>query len=546
MVRRCLEKDPARRYQSALDVRNDLDEIRAEPAPAPAEGRAAAPPPRRRGRRAALPAAAAAAVVAFVLLAWFGFGPLRERLGVAPAPPAIRSLAVLPLENLMGDASQAYFVEGMHDALITELARLGTIKVISRTSVLGYATPGQRSLPEIARELHVDALVEGSVLRVGDRVRINAQLIDGRTDQHLWAQVYERDLQDAMNMLGEVTRAIAGQINVTLTPQVATRLAMVRRLDPKAQDLYLRGRQRLNRFTSDGIAEAAAYFQQAIAIDPQYAAAYAGLAVCDEYPGMFGSVPQRDVMERVRASALKAIELDDEVGDGHTALGLVELYADWDWPRAEREFRRALELNSADWMAYRGLSDYFVAIGDYEQALAVIRRGHEADPLSPLVEVSVVSRLLFAGRADEGVAEIQGFLARHPDYSALRGILGQALWSAGQRDNALAVFRDVWGRDAGIARALADGAARGGPSGGMAATARVLAERARIRRVDPYTVAERFAMGGDADQTMVWLERAYTERSASLIFLRGYPVFAFLHDDPRFQDLVRRIGFPPA
>jgi TolB-like protein/predicted Ser/Thr protein kinase len=549
LVKRCLEKDLSRRYQTALDVRNELVELRSELGTEPLQVEVPKQLPTvSLPHRRLVPIAAGLLAVVLVAVA-LGLGPLRQRFWKPPAA-GIRSLAVLPLANQMGDSGQDYFVDGMHDALITELARLGTLKVISRTSVMRYRKP-DRPIRDIARDLGVEGIVEGSVLRVGDRLRITAQLIDAQTDAHVWADAYERDLADAMAMIGDVTRAIATQIDVTLTARQRARIGSARRASPEAQDFYLRGRQQLSAFLPDTIARAAALFQEAIDIDPDYAAPHAALAICYVYPGMFGFAMPHDVAAKTREAAAKAIALDEDLAEAHLALALVKYIYDWDWEGGMRESRRALELDPSNWIAYRAVSDYQLVMGDLDGAVTTARRGREVDPLSFVMDASVVSRLATARHFDEALVEARRYWQKH-GAKADRNVvaighteMAYSLWVSGHREEALSQFRLLWADDRELVTALDDAARRGGPTAGLQAAAAVLAsraERGENRRFD--VIAEYFAMAGNADAAILWLERAYAEHSLDVPQVGVDPAFDPIRGDPRFVDVVRRLKLP--
>ena len=556
VVRRCLEKDPSRRYQSALDIANELEDLRerlqVEKAvgQTPARPRATGEPtavPASASRRRAVTVAVAAGVLIVVALAVLGWS-FRGRLFGSPGG-GIRSLAVLPLANQMGDPGQDYLVDGLHDALITELARLGTVKVISRTSVMRFRKP-DKPTPEIARALGVDAIVEGSVLRQGDRVRVNAQLIDGRTDSHVWARLYERNLRDVMGMMGEVTQAIAAQIKIAISPQHQARLAGTRPVRPEVQDLYLRGRQRLNEFTPPAIGEAGKFFQQAIDADPGYAPAYAGFAICNAYPGLFFGAVTTDLADKARAAATKAIELDEELGEAHAALGTVKFYFDWDWEGAGHELKRAVELNSADWVVYRPLSDYLLVIGDMDGAVAAARRGREVDPLSASNRAAVLSRLLWARRYDEAMTEARlfaKFIESTPTGSLStipHQVIALSLWATGRQSEAIAEFRAMWNNE-GMNTLLDQGVAAGGPKEAMRRVANLMAANAlKSGGGDPYTIAVYQALAGQYEQALSWLERACDDHNRDISHIRADASFDPLRAHPRFQAILDRLKFP--
>jgi TolB-like protein len=300
--------------------------------------------------------------VVLALAAIVGVSALGARFYFARPANRINSIAVLPLENLSHDPEQEYFADGMTDALITDLSKIGSLRIISRTSAMHYKGIN-KTVPEIAKELNVDGIVEGSVMRSGNRVRITAQLIQARTDQHLWAESYERDLRDVLVLQSDVAQAVANEIKIKLTPQEQIQLRRRRPVDPEAYQLYLKGRYYWNRRTEEGFHRAIEYFSGAIEKDPNYALAYAGLADCYNLLGVFGYVPPRDAYPRGKAAATKALELDEELAEAHASLARNKIAFGWDWSGARREFERALELNPNYATAHYWYSYYYFAMG---------------------------------------------------------------------------------------------------------------------------------------------------------------------------------------
>ncbi len=540
IIRRCLEKDPNRRYQSALDVRNELEDLQHEIAALRIFGKSSTSEEiERKPRRWVMPASLAAVSVILLLAAW-AFYVLRPKF--APPGPQIRSLAVLPLDNLMGDPSQDYFVEGMHDALITELAKTG-LTVISRTSVMSYARASGKRLPEIARELKVDALIEGSVLRVGNSVRITAQLIRGSTDQHIWANSYDRDLANAMAMLSEVTRAIAAQIKITLTPEQQARLSNAPAVNPEAQEAYLRGRYYMNRFSSGTAGRSIEFFRKAIDISPDYARAYAGLAMAYGLNAIFNPGSwSAESRNRFRDAALKAVELDPDLAEGHAVLGMVRLYGEWDWAEAERELKLAIELNPADAFIYHPYSDCLLVQGRVEESLAWVKKGADLDPHSPLVVIPVMGHLSFLRRWDEVITQAREFLELFPGHTTGNSILRTALWQKGMYEDALASYRIAWKDDPELLKAFEQGFAKAGPNGALRAAGDLLAFRSQSTYINPLAIAEYYARAGQSDLAFPWLERAFQEHIPFLAHLKADPSYDPIRTDPRFENLLRRMN----
>jgi TolB-like protein/Flp pilus assembly protein TadD len=544
VIRRCLEKDPDRRYQSAKDVRNELEDLAKElQTQSILESQTVERADQKGGTRAHTRLVMSAVVALMVALA-IAYLLVKRGIDGPPAEPGtqIRSLAVLPFDNLMNDPEQDFFVEGMHEALITDLSKIGALRVISRTSAMRYAET-DKTLPEIARELDVDALIEGSVLRADGQVRITAQLIDGETDEHLWAENYDRDLENILALLSDVAQAIAKEIEVTLTPKQRARLTPTRRVDPAAYESFLRGVYAFNRFRSSGYREAVTHFSKAIEIQPDFAEAYARLAGAHLLLGGFGIEDAAEQEVLARKNAEMALELEPETAAAHAVLGWLRLYFHWDWPGAARYFEKALELNPYGAYALHGYGDYLTVMGRAEKGLEFLKRAAEADPLSPIVNAPIVGHELYARHYDEAINTSRQLLEGNPDYPAVRSILAESLWHQGKLEEALAEYRMIWQDDAEALEALKRGAEEG-PGRAMGEIAEVLATRSLAGRWGPLSVAKHFSLAGEVDQAFLWLERSYDMRVPQLMLIKEQPSWDSIRDDPRFDDLVRRIGIP--
>ncbi|HEY3204735.1 MAG TPA: protein kinase [Thermoanaerobaculia bacterium] len=539
IVRRCLEKSPEERFQSARDLAFALQEASSASLPLRF---VASPPPR--SRSVLWPMSLGLAALLAVLFA-VNVGHVRERLFGRGHSGRIHSLAVLPLANLTADSGEDYFVDGMTEALIADLAKIEALRVISRTSVMRYKGT-RKPLPEIARELNVDAVVEGSVLRSGDRVRITAQLIDAPTDRHLWAESYERGMRDVLTLQSEIARAIAGEIRIKITPQERTRLAGSRPLDPEAHDLYLKGRYHWNKKTAEGFQKAREYFEGAIAKEPTYAAAYAGLA--DTYSGLgYYVLAPREAMPKARAAALKALELDDTLAEAHASLGNVRHNFDWDWTGAEKSFRRAIELNPGYATAHQWYSLHLGDLGRSEQALVEARRALELDPLSLIVNHNLGLQHCFARQFDQAIAQYEKTLEMDPNFAVTHWALGSAYGAKGMYPEAVAELerlRALTGRTPSVIAYLGNVRAR---SGERQEALRLLEELETISKQKEVSaeLAILYAGLGDRDRAFACLEKAYAERSGAVPGLKVYPEFEPLRSDPRFADLLRRLGLPP-
>ena len=486
-------------------------------------------------------ATAAGAIAVVAVLFALNAGGVRDRMLGRAVPPHIESIAVLPLENLSGDPEQRYFAEGMTEELITDLGRISALRVISRTSVMQYEGT-RKTLPEIARELHVDAIVEGAVQRSGDRVRITAQLIDARADRHLWAASYERDLRDVLSLQDEVAAAIANQIRIKLTPPEQQRRA-ARPVNPEAYRLYLEGRYFFNKRTLPAFTRSTQLFQQALEKDPDSARAYAGLSESYAILPFYAGATPRAVFPKARAAALKALEIDSNLAEAHAALGLVLLYYDWDWSGAERELKRAIELNPNYVVAHHWYAEYLTAMGRHEQAFAEIKRAQELDPVSPLMRG--IGGLVYtrAGRFDEAIEQCRQALELDPNFGLAHDQLGWAYFGKGMYEKALAEFQTA-DRLIGFhhARTFAVMVKRGEAVKMLDRASEQSSGRGENSAV---FLALLYSSLGERQKALDWLQRAYEQRDPDIVFIRVFPAFAPLHSDRRFQDLIRRMNFPP-
>ena len=458
----------------------------------------------------------------------------------------IRSIAVLPLDNLSGDASQDYFSDGMTDELITDLAKIKALRVISRTSVMRYKgthTP----LPEIARTLKVDAIVEGSVLRSGEQVRITAQLIQLPADKHLWAESYEGNLSDTLALQNKVARAVAEQIRIEVTSQERVELKSVKKIDPDAYEDYLKGRYFWNKRTADGLKKAVDYFNQAIAKDPNYAAAYSGLADTFALLGdwQYAVMPTKEAVPKAKAAALKALELDDSLGEAHNSLAFCLDGYDWNFDAAEKEFRRAIELNPGYAPAHHWYAWHLALLGHNDDALAEMRKAANLDPLSLNINSDLAELLLIAHFPDESIQQSRKTIDMDPAFPAAHNQLAQGYLAKHMYAEAIAELQKAI-QLSGDSPIFTANLARAYVGTNRKADAVELLNDLKRSSVPGYPPAAEIAMVytalGDKDQAMTWLEKGYEERFNPGVLLR--PCFDPLRPDPRFKDLVRRIGLP--
>jgi TolB-like protein/DNA-binding winged helix-turn-helix (wHTH) protein/Tfp pilus assembly protein PilF len=476
------------------------------------------------------------ALVSIILIGW----QLHSRV----QSPTIRSLAVLPLENLSGDASQEYFADGMTDQLIATLGQISALRVISRTSAMRYKGV-LKPLPQIARELNVDAVIEGSIVRSGGRVRITAQLIEAAGDRHLWAQSYDGDLRDTLALQNRVARAIAEEIRVNIEPKEQAALRNVKSVNPDAYEAYLKGRYFWNKRTVDGLNRAKEYFDDAVAKAPDYAQAHSGLA--DTYALLgdwqYGVMSPREALPAAKAAAVKALELDDTLGEAHTSLGFVLSGFDWNWTAAEKEFRRAIDLNPGYATAHHWYAWHLSLMGRNGEAIAEMRKARSLDPLSLIINTDLAEVLLLAHFYDESVQQSRKTIEMDPDFALAHNQLAEAYLQKHMGGDAIAEFQRAVQLSehspictANLARAYA--------SFGRNADAQQLMTGLKQRSNHAYSNAAEIAMVhaalGENTQAMTWLERGYDERFNPGVLLR--PGFDPLRGDPRFRDLVHRVG----
>ena len=473
-----------------------------------------------------------------ILAAWAFY--LRNR----PSSSLIRSLAVLPLESLSGDASQDYFADGMTDELITDLGQISALRVISRTSVMSYKRV-RKPLPEIARELNVDGVVEGTVLRSGNQVRITAQLIKAADDKHLWSQSYEGDFRDALALQNQVARSIAEQIRINVSPREQTELKSVKVVNPQAYESYLKGRFFWNKRTADGLKVAAAYFNQAVEEDPKYPEAYSGLA--DTYALLgdwqYAVMTAKEALPKAKAAAIKALELDDNLGEAHNSLAFCLDGFDWDFAAAEKEFRRAIELNPSYATAHHWYAWHLSLLGRNSEAISEMKKAKDLDPLSLIINADLAELYLIAHSYDESIQQSHRTIEMDSNFAHAHNQLAQAYLqkqmfgeAVGELQKAIKISGGSPTFTANLARTYA--------AMGRRNEAVELLDDLRKHSTPGYSRASEIAAVyvalGDNDRAITWLEKGFDERFNPGVLLR--PGFDPIRSDPRFQNLLRRIG----
>jgi len=459
-------------------------------------------------------------------------------------PLVIHSLAVLPLESLSSDASQDYFADGMTDELISDLGQISALRVISRTSVMGYKH-ARKPLPQIARALNVDAVVEGTVLRFGEQVRITAQLIEAPTDKHLWSQSYQGELRDTLALQSQVARAIADQIRINLSPREQTALNNVKMVNPQAYQSFLKGRFFWNKRTADGLKVALAYFNQAIEEDPKYAQAQSGLADTYSLLGdwQYAVMTPKEALPKAKAAAIRALELDGTLGEAHNSLAFCLDGFDWDFESAGKEFQRAIELNPGYATAHHWYAWHLSLLGKYDEAVAEMRKAQDLDPLSLIINADFAELLVLAHSYDESIRQSRKTIEMEPNFALAHNQLAQAYLQKHMNDEAAAELQKAAQLSGGSPTVLANLARAYAASGKKSEATKILNDL-RKQSTAAYShapeIAVIYAALGDSDQAMNWLEKGYEGRFNPGVLLR--PGFDPLRSDPRFQDLVRRVG----
>ena len=459
---------------------------------------------------------------------------------------AIRSLAVLPFESLSNDASQDYFADGMTDELISDLGQISALRVISRTSVMSYKH-ARKPLPEIARELNVDAVVEGTVLRSGNEVRITAQLIDALADKHLWSQSYEGELRNTLTLQNDVARAIADQIRINLSPQEQAALKKVRVVNPESFQSYLKGRYFWNKRTAEALNVARVYFDQAIEEDPTFAQAYSGLADTYSLLGdwQYAVMTPKEALPKAKASAIKALELDTALGEAHNSLAFCLDGFEWDFEGAGKEFRRAIDLNPSYATAHHWYAWHLALISLYDDAIVEMRKAESLDPLSLIINADLAELLLLVHSYDKSIEQSRKTVDMDANFALAHNQLGQAYLQKRMYEPAIAELEKSVQLSGGCPTCMANLARAYAESGKRGEAEKLLGDLKKRSNPNASLASEIsmiYAALGDRNQAINWLEKGYQERFNPGVLLR--PGFDSLRSDPRFENVARRIGLP--
>ncbi|MBI4166883.1 MAG: alpha/beta fold hydrolase [Acidobacteria bacterium] len=545
IIQRALAKDRESRYQSAAEIRNDLLRLKDD-----LGLRSSAP----RGTQAASArgplrwplAVVGALVILSAALAAAYFGGWREKFSGGAGTAKIESLAVLPLDNLSADPEQEYFADGMTEALIAELSQIRALRVISRTSVMqfkGKHPPG--GVAEISERLNVDAVVEGSVRRSEGRVEITAQLIHAESDRHLWAQSYNRELRDVLSLQSEVARAIAREIRITVTPEEEKRLARTQTVNPEAHELYLKGLYFLQR-APQGLPKAHQYLQESAAKDPTYAPTYAALCWLFMHMGNWNLQPPAEVLPKARAAALRALELDDSLAETRAALAGLKMTYDRDWPGAEREFLRAIELNPGLSQPRVRYAWYLSLMGRHDEAIDQARKAVELSPLAVDESRELGRALYMARRFDEAIRQFQSTLEVHPTDVLTHIALVRAYFLTGKHEEALKTYQEslvIRGAGPEVSKSVEVAFRKGGMKGTLRWALAFMNQQAKSRRVAPGDFAVVYCLLGENEAALDWLDKAYDEYDSWMFQLED-PLWDPLRSHPRFLALLRRLQLP--
>jgi serine/threonine-protein kinase len=531
IVMKALEKDREDRYHNAGDLIVDLRRVQRS-----IGGETRPPPPR--GKVSDLRIRAYTAALAFIVIA----------VGVAiiidPFPSDVskdrKSVAVLPFANLTGDAEEDYFSDGITDDILTQLCKIGDLRVISRTTMQQYRNT-DKSVREIGAELNAGAVLEGSVRRAGDRVRIVAQLIDAGSDDHLWAETYDRNIEDILEVQTEIARRIADALQATLSEAESQRLRSPPSVNPEAYNLVLEGGYYLVRGTRKDVDEAISKFRQALAIDPGSARAWASLATAYARQADLGALSTEEGYARAREAAVKALELDSQLAQGHTIMGWIKRSYDWDWTGAETECRKALELAPGDVSVIRNMANLQKSLGRFDEAILLMERASELDPKKAPIHTSLGLLSMYAGRLGAASAAYRKAIELNPEYPAAHTFLGLVLLLQGKTDEAISSIQsetDEGWKLYGLAQAF--------HGAGRAAEADSALKLLIIRygKESTYQVAQAYAFRGEVDSAFVWLERAYAARDAGLSEFKGDPFMRNLEPDRRYSTLMKKLKLP--
>ncbi|MHC4536430.1 MAG: protein kinase domain-containing protein, partial [Planctomycetota bacterium] len=556
LLRHCLEKEPRRRLRdigdAAMTIEDTTTELRRSTLPSKSVKVDRAQPVKR--FRRALPwfitGAAVTTVVFLIFIIAFKLDKIPEkRPGEVISTPAIKpikAVVVLPFENLSGDPEQEYFVDGMREALGTELGKIRALTVKGQHSATLYKGTNKQT-PDIARELGVDAVIRGSVFKAANNIRITVQLIHGTTEENLWGDSYEGDLSDVLTLQREVALAITKEIKVKLTPQEEKRLVTARPIDPQAHDAYLKGRLFLGKRNADGLKTAISFFEQAKNIDPNYALAYAGLADCHILQGIWDFEPSQEVFPKAKNEALQALTIDDSLGEVHNSLAYVIACYDWDWSEAEQEFQHAIKLNPHYATTHSWYAVFLGWMGRFDEALVEIEHAKDLEPLSLIIRSIRGYLLCLAGKHDESIEQLHEVLQMDPDFLPALYFLAATHRRKSMFEENIAIYRKaatLRGRDAASLAGLAYANAAAGNTREAQTLLKEALDRSKEEHIPPWAVSVTYACLNDKDRAFDWLNKVIEQKHKSAILLKVDPLWDPLRKDPRFSEVLQQMNFP--
>ncbi len=527
ITKRCLEKNREKRFHSSHDLAFTLRRLMA-----------GVSTPKRKVRRLV------AIVLCILLIAFAGYW-WKGKKETASATK-IKSLAVLPLQNLSGDPQQAYFADGMTEELITQLSKISALKVISRTSSLQYKET-RKPLRQIAEELRVDALIEGSVFREGNQVRVSVQLIQGATDQHFWAQSYLREMHGILALHSEIATAVAREISAKLSPEEQQRLASTRPLNPASHEAYLKGIYFMRQVTPEGIKKGLEFVQQAVSLDENNALALAAMAHAYWSLGFLILMPSQEAYMKSKDAALRAIELDENLAEAHYELAMILHFYEWNQAIAKQEFQRALQLKPNDGVIRSDYGHYLARMGEHEQALIEAKKAEEHDPLNLYMVSNLAGVLVLSRRYDEAIAQYKKVLELSPKDSVAQMELEFTYIAKGMFQEAESEIKknlQIYPSSPILLHDLGVTYARMGRRNEAVQILNTLEERRKQEPISPYMLADLYLYIGNKDRSLDWLEKAVEERDNWLVYLYADPLFDPLHNEPRFQAVLKRVGLP--
>jgi TolB-like protein/Flp pilus assembly protein TadD len=546
VIHKALEKEPGDRYGSVAQLIDDLRAIRTR-LDHPTWDRMVSPLGKS-GGRAGSSWRVWLGFAAFLALggafAWWQLGGGRPETPASVASSARPSIAVLPLQDLSPQPEQEFFADGMTEELITNLAKIRGLRVISRTSVMQYKGTSA-PLPEIAAALNVGYVIEGSVAREGDRVRISAKLVDPASEQNLWAESYDRALEDILDLQREVARAIASEVRVQLTPAEQVRLSASQTVNSRAYENYLRGRYLGNRRTKEALDQALEYYQAVVANDPDSGLGYSGLADIYSLQAVLGMSPPDEVWPKAEAAATRALELDDSLAEAHSAMGLLHSFYEWNWKQAEQDYRKAVELNPGDATARQRFAVLLSRLGRHREAIDEMQQARELDPLSITINNAVAVTYYMARRYEDAILQLEKNRALSPAYYRTYWNLGRCYLQKQQYPQAIAALQkalELSGNNSFMSAALAHAYASAGQNQQAWQLLSELLETSKTEYVSSMSLALVHIGLGENQAALGWIEKALGEQAGLLVWLKVDPEFDPLRSDPRFQQILTKVG----